>query len=152
MRKIINGRTYNTETSKAIGTYDNGYLLTDFQHCEETLYRNTRGAYFLHGQGGPMSKYAGPAPGGGTGGGEGIRPLTAEEARDWAEKHLDPTDYEAEFGEAEEAESGLVNRQRVNVVLANEVIAGLRKLSAETGVPMSRMVDKAILAMYGDRF
>ena len=23
---------------------------------------------------------------------------------------------------------------------------------AETGVPMSRMVDKAILAMYGDRF
>ena len=50
------------------------------------------------------------------------------------------------------AKPDLVNRQRVNLTLGNDVIEGLRKLSKETDVPMSKMVDKALLAMYGDKF
>ena len=37
MRKIINGRTYNTETSKVIGEWSNSYGRSDFHFYEETL-------------------------------------------------------------------------------------------------------------------
>lgn len=151
MRKIIDGRTYNTETSKEIGHWHNGLYTGDMGYCCETLYRNTKGAYFLHGEGGAQSKYAGqdgdlPCPG------EKIIPLSQEDAQEWAEKHLDPDEYEAEFGEAAEAEpkSDLVNRERVNMTLSNETITLLRRLSAELGVPVSRMVDKAVAKVYGE--
>lgn len=152
MRKIINGRTYNTETSKAIGSWDNGYSVTDFNYCEEILYKNTKGAYFIYGEGGPMSKYSKAIGNNNWSGGEAITPLTKDEAMDWAEEHLEAEEYEAEFGEVEEAESDLTTRERVNLVLDAEIMSNLRKLSDNTGTPMSRMVDKAILAMYGNEF
>lgn len=40
-------------------------------------------------------------------------------------------------------------RQRVNIVLDKKIVTNLRKLSTRTGVPMSTMVDKAIMEMYG---
>jgi hypothetical protein len=151
MRKIINGRTYNTETSKCIGEWNNGCYGSDFRACSEVLYKNTKGAYFLHGEGGPMSKYA-VHHGNETSGSEEIIPMTYEEAREWAEEHLDADEYEAEFGEAEEAEGDLTTRERVNLTLDSGIMANLRKLSESSGVPMSKMVDKAILEMYGDQF
>ena len=38
MKKIINGRKYDTETAKEIGYWSNGYPCSDFNHCNETLY------------------------------------------------------------------------------------------------------------------
>lgn len=152
MRKIINGRTYNTETSKKIGEWWNGLATNDFSHCYEVLYKNTRGAYFIHGEGGAMSKYAISTGTNSWSGGEKITPLTSAEATEWAEKHLSAEEYEAEFGEVEEAESDLVNRERVNLTLDSGIMVNLRKLSKDTGVPMSQLVDKAILAMYEKDF
>ena len=83
MRKVINGRTYNTETSKVIGGWDNGRSYNDFECCEETLYKNTKGAYFLYGEGGPMSKYAKSAGQNSWTGGSAITPMTASEAQEW---------------------------------------------------------------------
>jgi len=143
MRKVINGRTYNTETSKRIGNWDNGIYGSDFRSCEETLYKNTKGAYFLVGEGGPMSKYS-VSHGNETSGGRELIPMTATEAQEWAEGHLDVEDYEAEFGVQEEATSDLTTRERVNLTLDNEIVARLRKHSADTGIPMARIVDKAI--------
>ena len=146
MRKVINGRTYNTETSKRIGSWDNGIYGSDFRNCEEDLYKNTKGAYFLVGEGGPMSKYS-VSHGNDTSGGRELIPMTATEAQEWAESHLDAEDYEAEFGVQEEATSDLTTRERVNLTLDNEIVARLRKHSADTGIPMARTVDKAITAM-----
>jgi hypothetical protein len=120
MRKVINGRTYNTETSKLIG----GYSI-------HSLYKNTKGAYFL---------YLGDL--------KQITPQSEEEARAWAVKHLNIDLSELK----EESASDLVNRERVNLTLDSVIMANLRKLSDNTGVPMARMVDKAILAMYGEQF
>ena len=47
MKKIINGRKYDTETAKEIGYWSNGYPCSDFNHCEETLYLKKTGEY-LH--------------------------------------------------------------------------------------------------------
>jgi hypothetical protein len=152
MRKIINGRTYNTATSKRIGAWDNGHFTNAFEYCSEDLYKNTKGAYFLHGVGGAMSKYC-CRQGDSTSGGSDIVPLTSEEAQAWAEERLSPDEYTAEFGTPDEAApSDLTTRERVNLTLDADIMANLRKLSTATGVPMARMVDRAILAMYGDQF
>ena len=84
MQKIINRRTYNTETSELIGQWGNGYYSSDFSHCYEELYRTQKGTYFLYGVGGPMSSWA-AVDGQGRHGNADIRLLTEEEAIDWCE-------------------------------------------------------------------
>lgn len=147
MRKIYGGRTYNTETSNKIGSWDNGIFGSDFRSCQEDLYKNTKGAYFLVGSGGAMSKYS-VTHGNSTSGTTELIPMTAEAAQEWAEEHLDAEDYEAEFGVQEEATStDLKNRERVGMTINSEIMTRLREHSANTGVPMSRMLDKAIVAL-----
>ena len=147
MRKVIGGRTYNTETSKRIGNWDNGIYGSDFKSCEEDLYKNTKGAYFLVGEGGPLSKYA-VSHGNDTSGSTELIPMTATEAQEWAEGHLTADEYEAEFGVQEEASpSDLTTRERLTLTMDIEIVARLRKHSADTGIPMARTADKAILAL-----
>lgn len=146
MRKVINGKTYNTETSKHVGNWDNGIYGNDFRSCEEDLYKNTKGAYFLVGEGGAMSKYS-VSHGNSTSGGTELIPMTAEEAQEWAEGHLTADEYEAEFGVQEEAASDLTTRERLTLTMNIEIVARLRKYSADTGVPMARIADKAITAL-----
>ena len=147
MRKVINGRTYNTATSKRIGSWDNGIYGSDFRSCEEDLYKNTKGAYFMVGEGGPMSKYS-VCHGNETSGGRELIPMTATEAQEWADGHLTAEEYEAEFGVQEEAApSDLTTRERVTLTLDIEIAARLRKHSADTGIPMARTADKAIVAL-----
>ena len=38
MKKIINGRLYDTGTAKEIGCYENGYGAGDFRYYYESLY------------------------------------------------------------------------------------------------------------------
>lgn len=98
MKKVIKGKKYNTETAKFVGSY--GINLADrFARMEECLYRKRTGEYFLHGEGGPWSKYGISLNLNECCGGEEIIPLTHEEAREWAETHLSVDEYEKEFGE-----------------------------------------------------
>lgn len=156
MRKIIDGRTYNTETSAELGRQRSPEGSRDFRYCDEGLFRNSKGAYFLCGEGGPMSKYAVSTDINSWRGGSDIIPLTADEAREWAEKYLDAAEYESIFGAAEEADpegtsDGLRTRERVNLTLDTDMMSSLRKLSKDSGIPMSTMVDRAVKAMYGDK-
>lgn len=86
MKAVINGKRYNTETAEEVGEYQNALGYNDFRHIEESLYKTKKGAFFLAGSGGPMTKYS-QAVGDMTGGGSGIIPLTKEEARTWCENH-----------------------------------------------------------------
>lgn len=87
MKKIINGRMYNTETAEEIATWSNSYYPSDFHYCQETLYKTKKGAYFLYGKGGAMSQYSVPVGNNGRGGGSEIRVLTADQAFDWMEEN-----------------------------------------------------------------
>ena len=84
MKKIIKGKLYNTETAKEIAAWSNGLSYSDFNWCEETLYRKKTGEYFVAGEGGARSKYA-ERHGDMWGAGEEIVPMTEDEARTWAE-------------------------------------------------------------------
>lgn len=103
MKKIINGKKYNTDTAKAVGTFsNNAYSWSDFSHFEETLYVKSTGEFFLFGSGGPNTKYAEYLGNNSWSGGSEITPMSEHEAREWAETHIDADEYEAIFGEVEE--------------------------------------------------
>lgn len=101
MKKIINGKKYNTETAEEVGNWNNGLSVSDFNHCSEHLYKKKTGEYFLHGSGGALTKYS-ERVGDMFGGGEEIIPLSEAEAKKWAEVHISVEEYEEIFGEVEE--------------------------------------------------
>jgi hypothetical protein len=92
MKKIINGKRYDTDTAEFIGTVHPGQL----EYWTEELYRKRNGEFFLYviGGRGPSSKY-------GSGNAE-IRPLSIKEAQEWVEKYLDADTYEKVFGRVDE--------------------------------------------------
>ncbi|MEG1758769.1 MAG: hypothetical protein RR235_10060, partial [Oscillospiraceae bacterium] len=97
MTKIINGSKYSTETARCVAEWDNGVYGGNFARCSESLYRTKSGKYFIHGDGGPMSRYA-VHHGNDTSGGEAIIPMSEAQARTWAEEHVDGETYELIFG------------------------------------------------------
>jgi len=97
MNKVIGGMRYDTEAAELLGR-DSFSNSGDFNHWVEQLYRTKTGNYFLHGEGGPMSRYARATGQNECSGGEKIIPLTSDEAEDWTEEHLSGDEYEAIFG------------------------------------------------------
>jgi len=97
MKKLISGKLYNTETADVIGSWDNGIYGNDFRSCEETLYKTKKGAYFLHGEGGAMSKYSEPCGNNSVSGGSDISAMTAEEAFEWLQEKDLADEAEKEF-------------------------------------------------------
>lgn len=106
MKKIINGKKYDTETATRIGEWRSNYICGDFSYCSEELYQKKTGECFLYVVAPPRSRsvrlistdpytcsYIG---------GKGIKPLTVDEAKEWVENHLDADTYESVFGECEE--------------------------------------------------
>lgn len=101
MKKIIGGKMYNTDTATQIGGYT--YLYPgQLAYESQTLYQKSTGEYFLHGEGGAASQYARPTEDGNMTGGWDIEPMATEEAKHWAEEHLDADTYIATFGDVPE--------------------------------------------------
>lgn len=97
MTRIIGGKKYNTATAECIAEASNGLSYNDFAHWDAKLYVTKKGQFFLAGGGGPMSRWAVAAYGGGTGGSVGIIPLDREEAAAWAEDFCSTALYEKYF-------------------------------------------------------
>lgn len=102
MKKIINGKMYNTATAKPLAHYTNNKSCYDLCYIEEVLFIKKTGEYFLFGCGGAMTKYSEPDGYNGIIGGEKLIPFTEDEAKKWAETHIDCDEYEKIFGEVEE--------------------------------------------------
>ena len=83
MKRIVNGKRYDTDTSEEIASAGSGGV-SDFRSYYETLFRTQKGAWFLAGSGGPLSKYA-KRNGSERIGSEGIIPLDEDEAQEWLE-------------------------------------------------------------------
>lgn len=140
MKKIINGKMYNTETAKELGSWANSGGWRDFSHMEETLYQKRTGEFFLYGEGGPMTKYAVSSGQNTWSGGSKIIPLTWDSAKEWAEKHLDADEYEAIFGEISEDESRAV----ITLSLSAGTVEKAKRLAAQSGVSLSAYIESRI--------
>lgn len=101
MKRVIEGKVYNTETAENIAVDTFGYA-NDFHYWVDRLYKTKNGRFFLQGEGGGLSHWARRHEDG-SGYGEGIRVLSVEEARTWCEEHDVDADVIAEHFELEEA-------------------------------------------------
>tara|TARA_R110000787_G_scaffold206459_1_gene316664 strand:+ start:281 stop:598 length:318 start_codon:yes stop_codon:yes gene_type:complete len=79
MKRIIDGRTYNTGTAEKICDTGNDEYSTDFRYENSALYITKKGAYFIAGDGGALSRFS-AAKGNGYGGGAGIIVLSRSKA------------------------------------------------------------------------
>jgi len=87
MKKIIDGKSYNTDTATRIGHWWNGLSRSDFRYLEEELFLTKKGAWFIAGYGGAMTGWGESCDGNARCGGDGIKVLTEIEARQWCETH-----------------------------------------------------------------
>ena len=93
MKKILNGKTYNTSTAWLICELPCTTESTrDFGWHSTSLYRTKKGAWFLAGEGGPMTMWAQNLGNNSTGWGEGIRVIDETEAR----QHMENANCDAE--------------------------------------------------------
>lgn len=101
MKKIINGRLYNTDTATFIASCGWGNP-DDFEYYCDRLYRKKTGEFFLFGEGGPYSKYGGWADEENLVSGKIVRPMSEDAAKKWLENQGDVDKYIELFGEVEE--------------------------------------------------
>lgn len=97
MKKIINDKKYDTETAECVDSWQYSYP-NDFHYVREELYQKKNGEFFLYGEGGAASCYAESVTQNERCGGEAIKPLSDDAAKEWLEQHSDADTYEKLFG------------------------------------------------------
>jgi len=102
MKKIIDGKIYNTETAQKIAFATSDYPRGDFKDYSETLYRTKKGAFFLAGEGGPMTRW-GKSVGNMSTFGDGIVAMSQAEALEWIEHRGIDIDIIGDYFDIEEA-------------------------------------------------
>ena len=81
MKKRIKNKLYNTESARIICSWDNNLPANDFGWCSVTLHQKATGAYFVHLEGGAMSRYSRPMSDGSYGYGEDIIAISDDIAK-----------------------------------------------------------------------
>ena len=143
MKKIINGRKYDTQTAREVAHVEAIPEGDRSARYEETLYQKRTGEYFLYGWGGALSRYANISSTGGMSPGRKFIPLTFEQARDWGERNLSVDDYEKEFGEC--SEDGSTSPIMLNLPISAR--AALDREASRTGKSRAAIVAALIEGM-----
>lgn len=139
MKKTINGKLYNTDTARLIGTYNSG-VEDHLFGWYESLYAKRTGEFFIYGEGGPASKYAVHTSFERTVGSEKIFPLSYDEARAWAEKYLSEDTYKAEFGVVQ----GDGTSVTIHISLPSASVDCARREAVKSGLAFSAYIDSLI--------
>ena len=145
MRKIINNRLYDTDTATLVGHWDKDLSVTDFGWYSEDLYRKRTGEYFIYGEGNAASPYRQRSYDMWAAG-EQIVPIGYDEAREWAEKHLDADEYEAEFGPVSEDGGDAVVSARVSVAAKR----ALEREAQRTGESQTAILERLLMTLAGE--
>lgn len=145
MKKVINGKVYDTDTARKVGCFDYG-LGDRISGWSETLYVKRTGEYFLLGEGGPGSKYSVRTGVNESSGSTNIFPLSYDDACKWAEENLNGDEYIAEFGEIPEDDTNA----KLTLYLPASTIERAKRKVAQDGTTLSAYVDALITASLGE--
>lgn len=141
MKKIIKSKLYNTETAVCVGAWGNGVPPGDLDFLSESLYRKKTGEYFLHGAGGARTCYACAVGENNWAGGEEIRPLSYEAAREWAEQRLDADAYQAAFGAVPDDDRSRVMTCTVSV----GAYEAAKRAASKAGIGLGAYIERLIM-------
>lgn len=99
MKRIINGKVYDTETAIEVAEASRGCYpqSRDFGDWRETLYQTKNGRFFLYGEGGAMTRWSQDCGNNMTSGSEGILAMDDLEALAWCETNEIDADKLTEF-------------------------------------------------------
>ena len=142
MKKIINGKRYDTDAAKLVGEAQSTVGRNDSHFWREELYRKRTGEFFIYGEGGGMTKYAKAVDLNSWTGGEAIRPISEEEAKQWAEEYLTVDEYEKWFDVEEDVESGST---QTSINISKAAMNKLKVLADNSGLSRSKVIDELIM-------
>ena len=137
MKKIIKGKQYDTDKARYLGCDNGGESLSRWS---EALYQKRTGEFFLHGEGGPMTRYAVATGDHNWKGGAEIMPLTFEMARQWAEEHLDADIYGQIFGMPDED----AEQVTISAKLPADLITRARNKAQVQGTSLTAIIEAAL--------
>lgn len=140
MKKIIDGKVYNTETATCVGGCSNGYYCNDFKYESEELYQKKNGEFFLYGEGGPLSSYAVSTGNNSWSGSREINPMTSKEAYDWAMENLTANEFEEIFGTISEDDTNHL----LVVTIPEEVYQSLKSLASNNNKKVSEILTELV--------
>jgi hypothetical protein len=140
MKKIINGKVYDTETARQLGEYENDYPRSDFHWYSEQLYQKRTGEFFLFGEGHAASKYAKAYGLNEYGAGEKITPMSYTQAQKWAEEHLDADEYIGIFGEPDEEAEDV----QLNLTISAAIAAKFKKIAQERSITQKELFEALV--------
>lgn len=132
MRKIIKNKKYDTDTARKVATRTEYMGYVD-KYIRETLYQKKTGEYFLHGQGGADTKYGKYKGDTLWEAGQKITPFTPDQARDWADFHLNAEEYNKIFVNAPK----MPGKGYVTYYLDNELIERIKFSAQRNGMTAS---------------
>lgn len=127
MRRVMNGKMYDTETAREVGYWYNARSGSDYRN--KTLYRKRTGEYFFHTQHGEYDYR------------ENIVPTDYETARAWAAENLEAEDYEREFGTPDEG-----GTHDLHVTVSDEAWKALTRRASKEGVTVRAIIERIALA------
>lgn len=141
MKKIIDGKCYNTDTAKLEGVYENNYPSNDFNWIREEFYRKKTGEFFIYAEGGSHTQYAERLTENNWSGGSEIIPLSYESAKKWAEKYISEEEYERLFGTISEDNE----RRLVSISISVSAHKKARRKASMREISLSEYIEKLIL-------
>lgn len=143
MQQTIANQHYDTDTAQAIGNWQRGYS-SEKGYISETLYHTPEGAYFLHGEGGPRSRYAQRVGPNTWGYGERIIPISEDEAHAWAENHMTESAYDKLYGTNAHAESLTTVMVRLKTATAQKLDDAARSLGRQPSDLAEELIAKGL--------
>lgn len=142
MKKIVNGKVYDTGKAKYVGEYRNGLGENDPHMIAETLYQKRTGEFFLYGRGGAMTQYSRYAGSNEWGCGEKIMPLTYGAAKEWGKEHMGETEYNSHFITTPKGEE----KSQICVSISKSTLASVKRKAMMEGITVSKYFENAARA------
>lgn len=139
MKKIINGKVYDTEKAALIARADHDNIKDAYgMPCRQAMFRKKTGEFFVHlEQGTSLTLHN--ILGCDYRQGRGIYPLTYGQAKMWAESEMSADAWENLFGDPED-DSDILLGIRVSASAA----AKLKRIASEAGKSQNRIVEDLI--------
>lgn len=131
VKKVINGKMYNTETAKKLTEQD--FYRDGNWVYSEALYIKRTGEYFLETSANGGDYFAPD---------DGIEPYSLSEAKRWAETHLDGDDYEKIFGEVNEDD--IEHQQRFGLLIPVAIYEELKAKKDASGTNISAQIVRTL--------